>query len=226
MKLNLLIYKLEEKIRKIAIERLMMIITISMAIVFAADVIVYLASEGQFGIDNNINSLLDFDRSLIFKGQVWRVVSFVFAYPGNVSDFILVPLSLYFYYWTGTVVENYWGKARFNLFYFSGIILTMAAGFISGGATNIFLNLSIFLAFAAIFPEHRVLLFFIIPVKVKWIAIASAAFLLYYFVQSLVYDWQTCFSIIAAVINFLIFCGYDLITRLKSIWTMKKMNRR
>ena len=223
MKLNLLIYKLEEKIRKIAIERLMTIITVSMAIVFAADIIIKFASNDQFP---SINSLLTFDRSAIFQGQVWRVVSFVFAYPGNVSDFILVPLSLYFYYWTGTVVENYWGKARFNLFYFFGIILTIAAGFISGGATNIFLNLSIFLAFASIFPEHRVLLFFIIPVKVKWIAIASAAFLLYYFVQALVYDWQTCFSIIAAVINFLIFCGYDLITRLKSIWTMKKMNRR
>ena len=139
MKLNLLLYKLENKIKKIAIERLMTIITVCMAIVFVADTLLSWYTKGQ---SFSLNNYLHFDRELIFSGQVWRVISFIFAYPTS-GNILFTLLALYFFWWVGSSVEGYWGKARFNLYYLFGIILTMAAGFITGYVTNVFLNLSL-----------------------------------------------------------------------------------
>ncbi len=211
MKLNLFLYKLENKISRFAVEGLMKIITICMAIVLAADVMV-----GMFYPEAlSINYLLTFDRALIFKGQVWRVLSFIIAYPAS-SNIFLTLLSLYFFFWTGSAVESYWGKARFNLYYLFGIIGTIAAGFIAGGISNTYLNLSLFLAFAAMFPNQQVLLFFFIPVKVKWIGIAEGLLIAYLLVWAIILkDFATIAAIVAALINFIIFFGYDLINRIK-----------
>ena len=208
MKLNLFLYKLENKIRRFAIERLMTVITVAMAIVFVADFIIMLYTDGEA---ISINYLLAFDRALIFKGQVWRVISFIFAYPQS-SNILLTLLSLYFFYWSGTAVENYCGKARFTLFYLFGVIGTIIAGLIVGGMTNAFLNLTLFLAFATIYPEMRVMLFFIIPIKVKWLGIIEGASLLLLFIFG---SWVWRAAILAAIANYLLFFGYDLISKIK-----------
>lgn len=208
MKLNYFLYKLENKIRKIAIEKLMQIISVAMLIVFAVDTVMMLASDGMAV---SLNALLSFDRAAIFRGQVWRIITFIFVYPAS-GNMIFTLLALYFYYWTGTAVEGYWGKARFNLYYLFGIIGTLIAGFIVGYIDNMYLNLSIFLAFAAMFPETRVLLLFFIPVKVKWIGIAEGVLLLLLFVLG---SWADRAAILAAILNFLLFFGYDLINRIK-----------
>ena len=208
MKLHLFLYKLENKIRRFAIERLMQIISVVMAIVLIADVIIMLKSDGMA---ISIKYLLAFDRAAILRGQVWRVLSFIFAYP-SASSIPFVLLSLYFFFWTGSAVEEYWGKARFNLYYLFGILGTIAAGFIVGYVDNVYLNLSIFLAFSTMFPERQVLLFFFIPVKVKWIGIAEGVLLLLMFIVG---DWATRAAIIAAIINYLLFFGYELISRIK-----------
>ncbi|MBR2473957.1 MAG: hypothetical protein IKB51_02885 [Clostridia bacterium] len=208
MKLNLFLYKLENKIRKIAIEKLMQMISVAMLIVFAVDTVLMFASDGQA---ISLNALLAFDRAAIFRGQVWRIVSFIFVYPAS-TNLLFTLLALYFYYWTGTAVEGYWGKARFNLYYLFGIIGTLIAGFIVGYIDNMYLNLSIFLAFSAMFPETKVLLFFFIPVKVKWIGIAEGALLLLLFILG---SWADRAAILAAILNFLLFFGYDLINRIK-----------
>lgn len=208
MKLNYFLYKLENKIRKIAIEKLMQIISVAMLIVFAVDTVMMLASDGMA---ISLNALLSFDRAAIFRGQVWRIITFIFVYPAS-GNMIFTLLALYFYYWTGTAVEGYWGKARFNLYYLFGIIGTLIAGFIVGYIDNMYLNLSIFLAFAAMFPETRVLLLFFIPVKVKWIGIAEGVLLLLLFILG---SWADRAAILAAILNFLLFFGYDLINRIK-----------
>ncbi len=212
MKLNLLLYKLENKISKYAVEGLMKLITVCMAIVFAADVIIELMYGGEA---LSINYFLYFDRALIFRGQVWRVLSFIIAYPSS-SNIFFTLLALYFFYWTGSAVESYWGKARFNLYYLFGIIGTIAAGFITGGISNTYLNLSLFLAFAAMFPNTQVMLFFIIPIKVKWLGILEGVLIAYMLIISIIFrDFATIAAIIVALINFIIFFGYDLINRIK-----------
>ena len=208
MKLNYFLYKLENKIRKIAIEKLMQIISVAMLIVFAVDTVMMLASDGMA---ISLNALLAFDRAAIFRGQVWRIITFIFVYSAS-GNMIFTLLALYFYYWTGTAVEGYWGKARFNLYYLFGIIGTLIAGFIVGYIDNMYLNLSIFLAFAAMFPETRVLLLFFIPVKVKWIGIAEGVLLLLLFILG---SWADRAAILAAILNFLLFFGYDLINKIK-----------
>lgn len=208
MKLNLLLYRLENKIRRFSIERLMQIISVGMLLVFGADIIIALATDyhGQ-----SVSAWLVFDRGLILRGQVWRVLSFILVYPSS-TNILLTLLAIYFYYWTGSAVEGYWGKARFNLYYLFGLLGTIIAGFIVGHIDNMYLNLSIFLAFAMMFPDTKVLLLFFIPVKVKWIGIAEGALMLLLFVIG---SWADRAAILAAMLNFMLFFGYDLINRIK-----------
>ena len=111
--------------------------------------------------------LLYFNRELILRGEIWRLITFIFLPPS--SSIIWVLFSLYFYYFLGTVLESYWGSARFNIYYAIGILGNIISGFILGVATNEYLNLSLLLAFAVLYPEHEILLFFFLPVKMRWI---------------------------------------------------------
>jgi membrane associated rhomboid family serine protease len=122
-------------------------------------------------------SFLTFDLAHVLHGEVWRIITYIFV-PMYGSPFSLL-IALYFYYWIGSTLERQWGTAKFNLYYFSGVLLTVLGVTIVSLATgNHFLgiagthyvNLSMFLAFAALYPETQVLLFFLIPVKMKWLA--------------------------------------------------------
>jgi membrane associated rhomboid family serine protease len=208
MKLNLFLYRLENKFRRFAIDKLMQIITVCMLIVFGADLILRMYADELL---ISINSYLEFDRALILKGQVWRVLSFIIAYPES-SNILFTLMGIYFFYWTGAKVENYWGKARFTLYYFFGIIVTIIAGLIVGNISNIYLNLSLFLAFCTMFPNERVLILFVIPIKVKWLGIVEAVALLALFIFGY---WAIRAAIIAALANYLLFCSYDLINHIK-----------
>lgn len=113
--------------------------------------------------------------------QPWRIVSFLFLPPDR--SMIWVFLALYFTWLVGTNLEHQWGALKFNVFYLLGAIGTAAAGFITGvPQTNSFLNLSLFFAFATLFPDYEIRLFFILPIKVKWLGMLSAAFVAYQFV--------------------------------------------
>lgn len=116
---------------------------------------------------------LYFDRSAILHGQLWRLVTYVFTYL-NDADFIGTLLSfimLFCYYQIGKLLENQWGVLRFNAYYLCGIVLMDVGALLLGdNATTYYLNLTLFLALATILPELRFLLFFIIPVKAKYLA--------------------------------------------------------
>ena len=121
---------------------------------------------------------LAFDRDLILKGQVWRLFSY--ALTDHSGNLVLSLIGWICYYSLGRAMENQWGTCRFNLFYFSGILLMDAFVLIAGsfmGPDAIYLdymvsvetiNLSLFLAYATLYPDTHFLLFFIIPVK-AWI---------------------------------------------------------
>ena len=124
--------KLEYKLAPHAIHNLMTIMIGAMAIVFVADFAVSMAGM--------------FDRDAVFAGQVWRIFSFIFLPPDSSPIFII--FALYLYWLMGTSLEREWGALYFNLFYLAGIIGALIAGFITGYATNNYLNMSLFLAFA------------------------------------------------------------------------------
>ena len=106
---------------------------------------------------------------------MWRLVSFV-ALPLDSSYPIVFLLSLYFYWFIGSTLEREWGTTKFTVFYAVGFLLTLASGFVLdlwglGSVIDMFyVNMSLFFAFATLYPDLQVLFFFVIPVKVKWLA--------------------------------------------------------
>lgn len=193
--------KLERRFGKIAIPGLMRVVVVGMALVFCCDLLFPQAMLGYY---------LFFSPALIAQGQVWRIFTFIFLPPE--SSLLFIVFALYFYYFIGNALENEWGSFRFTLYYFLGIIGTIIAGLLTGGATNSYLNLSLFLAFAALYPNMQVLLFFFIPIKIKWLAYLDAALFAY---QFLLGNWQTRAAILASLLNFLIFFGPDVLRQIR-----------
>ncbi len=180
---------------------------------------------------------LNLDIGLVFKGQIWRLFTYILA-PGivrahltNPMNLFLFALELYLYYWIGNSLENQWGAFRFNLYYISGYLLNIVASVILYVAFDLsypiglsYINQSLFLAFAALYPNIQLLLFFIIPIKVKWLGI--------FYGVILAYNVLICFmggqiamgaAILVSMANFLIFFLY---TRNYARVSPKQMKRR
>jgi len=141
------------------------------------NVIVLLFSlTGTSDTQNLLYSLLCFNRSLIFKGQIWRLFSYVFTYLLDESGIGIVfgLITLYCYYWISRSLEQYWGTLRFNVYYFSGVLLTDIIGLVLGiSLSTLYINMSLFLALATIAPDVRFYLWAIIPMKAKYLAWVS-----------------------------------------------------
>ena len=209
-----LLNRLDRKFGRYAIRNLMLIIVIGTALVWALDYIVWMRAE------QSIVSWLWFDKQKILQGEVWRVVTFIFLPQ---SDSILyLALGLYFDWLIGNALESEWGALRFNLFYLCGILGAILSGFIGGIATNYYLNLSLFLAFAIIIPDFQVLLFFFIPIKVKYLAILDAIMFVLMFIVS---GWTGRLVLIMALLNVLLFFGAELFRRIKRFIRRKKYKR-
>jgi hypothetical protein len=123
-------------------------------------------------------SALTFHPRLILQGQVWRMVTFLFL-PETMQPFFLI-IALYFLWMIGDGLEEAWGAFRLNLFYGIGVLATVAAAFLFGsGASSFYLNTVLFLAFTTLFPNFTILLFFVLPIAVKWLGLLSFSLLLY-----------------------------------------------
>lgn len=168
-------------------------------------------------------TLLRFHPTLILKGEVWRLVTWVFL-PLN-SNILFTALMLYFYYFIGSTLEREWGAAKFTIYYIFGVILNIIYGFISSYISGYvpflapnYINLSMFFAFAVLFPDQRIMLFFFIPMKVKWLALINAAFFAYSIVVELFSGYIImAFLPLVALLNFFIICGYDLMGYLRPL---------
>ena len=147
----------------------------------------------------------------VLHGEVWRLITFVFL-PMDFSPIFLL-LSLYFCYWMGYMLENYWGTPKFTIYYISGIVLTILAAFIAyfAGGLGImtglhYVNMAMFLAYAALNPNAMVLLFFFIPIKIKWLAWADLAYFAYGVITSIaIGDWGGAVAPVVALLNFVVF---------------------
>ena len=162
-------------------------------------------------------SFFEFSPERILKGEVWRLITFVFI-PQSLSIWEL--LFFYFYYWIGNVLEKEWGTPRFNIFLISGILLTAIYGFIIYFATGVsvpvstyYIYLSMFFSFATLFPDVQVLFMFIIPIKIKWLAYLDA---LYFVIAILTTRFPFNLLPVVAILNYIVFFGADLISSLRS----------
>ena len=151
---------------------------------------------------------LSLDVPSVLHGQVWRLVTFLMQAPDtNLIFFFFV---VYLYYMIGQTLETTWGFFRFNVYYFTGVILTILGAFIAYFVTGqsylmdtYYLNLSMFLAFAFLYPDTRLLLMFLIPIKIKWIAYFDIAYFAYVIITAP--DLGTRISALLAITNFIIF---------------------
>ena len=145
---------------------------------------------------------------MILHGQPWRVVTFLIAAPTTSIIFLL--FVLLFYYSICTQLSNVWGAFRFNLYFFFGVLGSLFGAFLVYFISRdpyiymdtYYLNLSMFLAYAAIFPDAMVYLYGILPLKVKWLAYLDAAFLVYEFVIGGLGDKT---AIVVSLLNFILF---------------------
>lgn len=193
--------KLERKYGRYAISNLMYYI---IGITF----LIYIV---QYVLNFSLTYALAFIPGMIMKGQVWRIITFIFIPPA--SSPLMIVFIMYFYYMMGSTLENEWGAFKFNIYYLFGMIGTIIAALISGSGTSVYLNLSLFLAFAYLFPNVEILLFFILPVKVKWLAYLDWA---YFLISLLTGTMSTRAAAIASLINFFIFFGGDFINYIKN----------
>ena len=191
------------------IPNLMLYISIGSAIVYAMS---------MFDKSSILYALLCFDRGAILQGQIWRLFSFVFAY--DAGNIVLTAISLLCYYSLGRAMENAWGTLRFNLFYLTGVVLMDVFCMLFGGNANVYyLNLSLFLGYATLYPNAHFLLFFFIPVKAWIFAMVDLALTLYdviiYSIIGLVP--YNLFPLIA-IANYFLFFGKDVVNIVPVSW--------
>lgn len=196
--------RLEWKMNRFAVRDLMKYICLMMLGVFVLD---YLP------LRENASNLLYFSRELILQGQIWRLITFIILPP--TGSLIWIIISLYFYYFIGSALEGRWGSARFTLYYVIGIICNIAAGFITGYATNTYLNLSLLLCFALMYPDHEFMVMFFLPIKAKWIGIADAVLLVIMFLRG---GWNSRIGLVLSLLPFFLFLGKDLLLQIKLVW--------
>ena len=163
-----------------------------------------------------LSAYLMFSPDRVLKGEIWRLVSFVFV--PRASGVLGVLLLLYFEYFIGRILEQAWGTGKFTVYYLLGMLFTVVYGFavrlFTGSGVYVdamYIGMSMFFVFATLWPENRVLLFFIIPIKVTWLAYAEAALFLIAMISG-----RTLLPLIG-ILNYFLFCGDELISRLQPL---------
>ncbi len=217
------IYKLEHKFGRFAIRNISLILILC----YVAGYILEFAAP-------TFLEYLTLNPYAIVHGQVWRIVSWILIPPGQDNIFFAI-IMLVFYYSIGTSLERTWGTFQYNLYLFAGMFFTLIGSFLMMGFCYLFrpgllsgiyseytvfeslsyafstyyVNMSIFLAYAATFPDNQVLLMFIIPIKVKWLGVVYAAYLVYEMVSGMIMGGSIGFVypfvIGSSMLNFIVF---------------------
>ena len=194
--------KMERKFGRYAIHNL----SAYMIITYVAGYLLYFFSP------SSIFSWLTLEPYYILHGQVWRLITWVLIPPDSPGLFTIV--MLFFYYSLGNNLEHTWGAFRYNVYIFMGMICTVLGAFllyfILGGNvvfgsalfSTYYINMSIFLAFAACYPNMEVLLYFFIPIKMKWMGLLYGFFIVYSFIKN---NWVGKMAIFASLFNFIVF---------------------
>ena len=191
------------------IPNLMLYITTGSALVYAMS---------MFDQSSILYAILCFDRAAILQGQIWRLFSFVFAY--DAGNILLTAISLLCYFSLGRAMENTWGTFRFNLFYLTGVVLMDVFCMLFGGAATVYyLNLSLFLGYATLYPDAHFLLFFFIPVKAWIFAMVDIVVTIYDIVRVTAMGlFPLSLFPLVAIANYFLFFGKDVANIIPLSW--------
>lgn len=202
-----LLDKLERKFGRFAVPNLTFGIIICQAAVFLLSM-----------SDRDVAEKLMLVPQLVLQGEVWRLFTFLCIPPSYNGQFFGILFAIIFwwlFYMMGTALEMIWGTFRYNVYLLIGFAANVGVAFIfpAQPASNVFLELSVFLAFAYLNPDYELLVFFILPVKVKWLALLTWVVLGVALVRG---PWMVRVLTLASVANFIVFFGKDLYQRLHS----------
>jgi len=197
-----LLNKLERRFGRYAVPRLTMLLVVGQAFCFAAEL-----------IKPGFLAQMTLDPAKIMQGEVWRLTTFLFI-PPNLHP-VWIFFALYIFSLMGGTLEHEWGEFRYSLYYLIGYLATLAIGFfITKGATNnTYLMMSVFLAFAHLHPNFELYVFFILPVKVKWLALFTWIGYGFTFLSD---GWHGKALVLAAGLNYFAFFGVDIVRRTKT----------
>lgn len=177
--------------------------------------VVYIMSEmsGNYLLYN----LLYFDRARILQGEIWRLITYPLTY--RIDNLMLMAISLFCYYSLGQAMEQIWGTLRFNLFYLTGVLMMDVYCMIFGGTASVtYLNLSLFLSYATLFPDAQFLLFFIIPVKAWIFALFDLAIVV---LDLITYPFPYNLFSVISLANYFLFFGKDVVNVLPLSWRIR-----
>lgn len=184
----------------------------------AANAVVYIFS--MFDRSGMLLNMLAMDAASLLHGQIWRVATFVLIPTG--SGPLSVMLSLFFYFWLGESMERLWGSTKFTVYYAGGMLLSVLSSilalFLDGFAFPLYgagyVNAALFFAFALTYPDAVVRLFYIIPIKMKWLAVFEAAIYVLSVVQGIRMGlWGVALAPIVAMLNLFVFFSPDFSRR-------------
>ena len=195
------------KHRDKGIPNLMLYIILGSAVVYLMSMI-----AGNYTLYN----LLCFDRTSILHGQVWRLFTYPLTYGAGNSNLILIAISMFCYYSLGRAMENAWGTLRFNLFYLTGVVMMDVYCMLFGGRANVtYLNLSLFLSYATMYPDAHFLLFYIIPVKAWIFALFDLAIVV---LDLFTAPFPANFFSVISLANYFLFFGKDVLNVIPMSW--------
>ena len=199
--------KLERKYGRWCIPNLIAILVGGQIVVYAVELFV----------NRYITYFLTLTRPALFAGEVWRLVTFLFV-PFSSGGILSFALGAYFTWFIGSALEAVWGDFRFNLYILAGL-----ACLATGWADTYCLSLSLLLAFALLYPEMQVLLFYIIPIKVKYFGIfAAAIWVLSFFGTS----WAGRLNYLLSMAGFFLFFGPVLWSNIRAWYRREQWRRR
>ena len=158
-------------------------------------------------------SFLTLEPALVLRGEVWRLVSYIFIPQyflgsGSIMQSVFFLLYVWFMIWVGNSLEQAWGAFRLTLYYVLGMAGVTIAAFLLGAGQSegnvlpLYINLSLFFAFATLFPNVQIYVLFIIPLKVKWLALFSLVLILLAFVYSPLVGKT---AIVISLLNYILF---------------------
>ncbi|OHB76447.1 MAG: hypothetical protein A2W31_13440 [Planctomycetes bacterium RBG_16_64_10] len=171
-------------------------------------VLLYVVAQGRPAVLDNARLI----PQAVMAGEIWRLVTFLFEPPP--INLLFALLFWYLFYLMGTALEHTWGAFRYNVFLIIGFVATVAVALLAGvPASNLFVQGSVFLAFALVFPDFVLQLFFILPIKIKWLALLAW---IGYLVLFALGSWTERLLILASVGNVLLFFAKDFMARIRS----------
>ena len=189
------------------IPNLMMYIALGSALVYIINMI-----DKTYTLYN----ILCFDRTAILQGQIWRLFTYPLVF--DMGGLLYTAIGLICYYSLGRAIENSWGTFRFNLFYFTGMLLMNIYCMIFGcSASTDYLNLSLFLAYATMYPDAQFLFLFIIPVKARIFALLDLLLMVFGLVM---YPFPYNLFSVIALANYFLFFGKDMVNVFPMSWRM------